>query len=190
MRSGKVVLAVLVAAAALVGASAQAPPTAGHPGDTQLSALDGFGSFDRFFAHRFSLQLVRMATARYHSVSQAIAAGYLPPPPGACIASPFGAMGYHFENQALMRDNVLDPTRPEVLLYERRASGQFSLTGVEYYMEADRVTAAPVLFGQTFHGPMPPHHPGMETHYDLHAWIWKSNPNGTFADWNPTVSCP
>ena len=26
--------------------------------------------------------------------------------------------------------------------------------------------------------------------YALHAWIWKDNPHGTFAMWNPTVHCP
>lgn len=25
---------------------------------------------------------------------------------------------------------------------------------------------------------------------DLHAWIWKHNPSGTFAEWNPNVRCP
>ena len=23
----------------------------------------------------------------------------------------------------------------------------------------------------------------------LHVWAWKDNPNGTFANWNPDVSC-
>jgi hypothetical protein len=23
----------------------------------------------------------------------------------------------------------------------------------------------------------------------LHAWAWKPNPSGLFADWNPTVHC-
>ncbi len=25
--------------------------------------------------------------------------------------------------------------------------------------------------------------------YELHLWLWKTNPNGLFADWNPRVSC-
>jgi len=24
----------------------------------------------------------------------------------------------------------------------------------------------------------------------LHVWIWRENPSGMFADWNPTVHCP
>ena len=23
----------------------------------------------------------------------------------------------------------------------------------------------------------------------LHVWVWRKNPNGTFADWNPKVNC-
>ena len=37
---------------------------------------------------------------------------------------------------------------------------------------------------------MPAHHPGQETHYDLHVWLWKHNPSGLFAEWNPSVTCP
>jgi len=48
----------------------------------------------------------------------------------------------------------------------------------------------PSLFGVPFNGPMLGHEPGMPIHYDLHAWVWKKNPNGMFARWNPTVTCP
>jgi len=24
----------------------------------------------------------------------------------------------------------------------------------------------------------------------MHAWVWKPNPAGIMADWNPRVSCP
>ena len=26
--------------------------------------------------------------------------------------------------------------------------------------------------------------------YLMHAWVWKHNPAGIMADWNPNVSCP
>jgi len=26
--------------------------------------------------------------------------------------------------------------------------------------------------------------------YIHHAWVWKHNPAGMFADWNPEVTCP
>ena len=28
-----------------------------------------------------------------------------------------------------------------------------------------------------------------EPHYDLHVWLFRDNPNGTFAPFNPNVSC-
>ncbi len=99
-------------------------------------------------------------------------------------------MGYHFENQALMTDGVINLAQPEVLLYERMPNGKFKLTAVEYYMEANRTATAPVILGQTFLGPMGPHHPGMTDHYDRHVWLWKDNPNGLYDNLNPTVSCP
>ena len=140
------------------------------------------------------LQAVKAATARFHSVERAIRAGYLPGPtstsPGTCVASPAGGMGYHFENQALMRDGVLDIRRPEMLVYEKKRNGRYRLIAVEYYIQANQAAAAPRLFGQTFQGPMPAHHPGMTTHYDLHVWLWKHNPAGMFAEWNPNVRCP
>jgi hypothetical protein len=30
----------------------------------------------------------------------------------------------------------------------------------------------------------------MPIHYDLHVWLYKHNPAGTFAMWNPRVHCP
>ena len=34
------------------------------------------------------------------------------------------------------------------------------------------------------------HGGGMPTHFDLHVWLWKRNPSGIFASWNPAVVCP
>lgn len=136
------------------------------------------------------LQQAKAATARFHSVKKAKAAGYLAPPPGACVSSPLGGAGYHFANPALMQDTVVDPRTPEILLYERKPSGRFRLVGVEYFMEADRTASTPVLFGRPFEGPMPGHTPTMEAHYDLHVWLFRKNPRGIFEQWNPRVSCP
>ena len=57
-------------------------------------------------------------------------------------------------------------------------------------MQANQTATAPVILGQTFLGPMGPHHPGMVVHYDRHVWLWEDNPNGLYDNWNPTVSCP
>lgn len=46
---------------------------------------------------------------------------------------------------------------------------------------------APTLGGQAFDlGGTPVPVP----HWSLHVWLWKDNPNGAFAAFNPDVSCP
>lgn len=85
--------------------------------------------------------------------------------------------------------------RPEVLLYERRAGGEWRLTGVEYI-----VVASP---GTDLEGPSRPRFDNqpfdiggvgrlMEAgvpHWSLHVWVHKANPAGMFAPFNPDVSC-
>ena len=29
-----------------------------------------------------------------------------------------------------------------------------------------------------------------EPHYDRHVWVFRDNPNGVFAPFNPNVTCP
>jgi hypothetical protein len=47
----------------------------------------------------------------------------------------------------------------------------------------------PMLFGQEFNFTNAPNRYGLPPFYSLHVWIWKDNPAGTFAMWNPTVHC-
>lgn len=138
------------------------------------------------------LQAVRAAVARYHSVDQAIAAGYFAASP--CEQSPTGAMGIHFINPALFGPGN-DPANPEILLYLPGADGSLKLVAVEYFQaDADQDLATdddrPSIFGQPFDGPMLGHGPGMPIHYDLHVWVAESNPAGVFAQWNPALTCP
>lgn len=165
------VLTALVAALSILTSSALA--TADTTVDQQLAA-------------------VRAATAKYHDVSVAIADGYLPT--DECAELPgVGGMGYHYVNPALF-GMALDPLRPAILLYVPTDDG-IRLGGVEYaWIDADQDLATaddrPSLFGVPFDGPMPGHFPGMPVHYDLHVWIWDHNLSGTFAQWNPGVTCP
>lgn len=149
---------------------------------------------DRDADQQRSLAQVRAATARYHDVSVAEAAGYVPVSP--CVEEPgLGAMGIHYLNHDLLVDGVLDPAAPELLLYLPNEHGRLRLVGVEYLqVDADQDLATdddrPWLFGVPFDGPMDGHGPGEPVHYDLHVWIWSHNPAGTFAAWNPALSCP
>jgi hypothetical protein len=58
---------------------------------------------------------VRAAVARYHSFEQAQSDGYALRSGEPCVRSPFGTMGYHVANAALMADDAIDPLRPELL---------------------------------------------------------------------------
>lgn len=139
------------------------------------------------------LRAVRAAVAKYHDYDNAVAAGYsLAGEP--CIASPVGTMGFHAVNGALIGAGVIDPLRPNVLLYAPRSDGSLKLVGVEYMkVDADQNLSTagdrPSLFGHAFDGPMPGHNPSMPIHYDLHVWVVEGNPSGTFANFNPSISC-
>ncbi|MFF9164682.1 hypothetical protein ACF081_31100 [Streptomyces longwoodensis] len=126
------------------------------------------------------------ATMKYRSVPRALADGY---EEHLCMARDEGGMGFHYFNEALF--GSLDPAKPAGLLYEDDGRGGRRLVGVEWVVPVDAAgSTRPRLFGQDFQGPMDGHYPGMPRHYDLHAWLYKQNPKGTFAQWNPRVTCP
>jgi hypothetical protein len=140
------------------------------------------------------LGAVRAISAKYHSYEQAERDGYsVAGEP--CVASPAGGMGFHAVNRALVADPAIDPLRPEILLYSAKENGNLELTGVEYMRRAADQTAPfdeadkPTLFDRAFDGIMPEHAPGMGWHYDLHVWLWQTNPTGLLNAWNPTVTC-
>src|SRR4029079_4767231 len=103
-----------------------------------------------------------------------------------CMVDPtLGGMGVHFAKGSLI-DGVMTPLEPEVLLYEPEQNGKMKLVAVEYivpYSFVPRSATPPTVFGQnllqndTFQV------------WARHAWIWKNNPAGIFADWNPNVNC-
>ena len=91
------------------------------------------------------LAQVRAATARFHRVEEAVAAGYeLGWVNGAgnrivagCISSPTaGAMGYHYFHPGLMADNDVDALEPEVLVYAPAADGGLKLGAVEWVVRS------------------------------------------------------
>jgi len=136
-------------------------------------------------------EMVRQATAQFKDVQKAEKAGYALL--HGCVSGPQeGAMGIHFANGDLVGDGKLDVQHPEALLYEPK-DGKLQLVGVEYIVMADDWNAKnktpPVLMGQLFNYSGAPNRFGIPAFYELHVWAWKSNPNGVFADWNPSVSC-
>lgn len=132
------------------------------------------------------LARIRATTAEFHRVEAAEAAGYVSTV--HCESSPEGAMGVHYVHPQLAEDPVLDPDRPEILLYEPDARGRLRLVGVEWWVP-DVGQERPEVHGVPLDGPMAGHDEGMPWHYDLHVWVWKHNPAGMTAPWNPTVDC-
>ncbi|MEJ2710593.1 MAG: hypothetical protein P8074_23475 [Anaerolineales bacterium] len=138
------------------------------------------------------VQAVRQGTEVYKDdVEAAEAAGhgqFL----GCVSGASGGAMGLHYPNGDLVADPTLDPSHPEVLIYEVK-NGKYSLVGVEFLVLAEDWNAnndsPPVLLGQVFNYSGSPNRYGLPAFYELHVWAWQDNPNGVFADWNPKVSC-
>lgn len=137
---------------------------------------------------------VRKATARYHRVEVAEDAGYTSTVD--CAAHPTeGAMGVHYVNFGLLGDAAYSLTEPEVLVYEPTSNGRMRLGAVEYLIWHDAWTnaghAGPPMFGDVaFDEHVGTEAHGLPDHYELHVWLWRHNPSGLFASWNPTVSCP
>lgn len=168
-------------------AAAPAPVAIAHHAD----GPQGEPSSEASPKTQHQLKTVRKATKRFRDVREARRAGYVPA--GECVSSPEGAMGVHYTHPGLAQDKRLNIRRPEILVYEPRDKKP-RLVAVEYYRadadgRLDTDHDRPHLFGRGFDGPMEGHEPGMPVHYDLHAWVWKRNPAGVFAMWNPRVEC-
>jgi hypothetical protein len=135
---------------------------------------------------------VREATRRFQDSSVALAEDYVPQF-GCVTGSSEGAMGVHFVNGALVGDGELDVARPELLVYEPLPNGLLQLVAADYLVLSQAWHAShpapPELMGQLFHLFESPNRFGLPEFYTLHVWAWKENPQGTFANWNPNVSC-
>lgn len=146
------------------------------------------------------LAAARAATAQLHRTDAASAAGYGPFPEGVplheCISAPDpedGAMGVHWINPGLV-DTTLDPAQPEVLVYEPTQNGRLRLVAMEYAVFADAWQAAhpgtvPQIFGMDMTYVPAPNRYELPAFWQRHAWVWRNNPMGMFADHNPTVTC-
>jgi hypothetical protein len=127
---------------------------------------------------------LRRSTVRYHDFAAAQADGYTVKVTECMEDATRGGMGYHYAKGDLIDGGVIE-ARPEVLLYEPMGKGRLRLIGVEFIIPFTAWTAAepPTLYGQTF-----ARNETFEV-WALHAWVWRNNPGGVFADWNPKVSC-
>jgi hypothetical protein len=130
------------------------------------------------------LRMVKRLTQPYQNLSAAVSAGYSASLTPCMEKPPLGGMGYHYGNPALI-DGVVQPLKPEILVYEPLPNGTLQLVAVEYVVPFSAWTKPnpPAIAGVRFH------ENELFQLWVLHAWVWKRNPSGILSDWNPTVSC-
>lgn len=142
----------------------------------------------------------RAATRGFQTPGRATGAGYalLRDKAGiACIAMPgMGGMGVHYVKGDLV-DSAVHLRQPEALVYRFARNGHLRLAALEYVvLQKDWVAARgaaaarPRLFGHRFDLTPAGNRFGLPAFYSLHAWVWKRNPAGRFAMFNPRVHCP
>jgi hypothetical protein len=130
------------------------------------------------------LAQLKRRTARYERFDVAVRAGYDSQITPCMEQEGDGGMGFHYGDTDLIND-IVEPLKPELLLYEPQKNGRLRFVAVEYIVPFDAWTAAepPAIHGIPFH-----RNEGFGL-WVLHVWIDKHNPSGIFMDWNPKVSC-
>ncbi len=187
----------LGAAAACLAAHLAAPATAQEP----------------------TLEQVRAQTERFQDVNVALAEGYIRDPGNICDTAEMmgrpaalGAMGIHYFRPDMLGITAppnprvdgtgthTDFNRPAILIYEPQADGSVRLVAVENLVFARAWHAAGNSAPPSFQGVpwdsmsddpatrIDEAH-NFEPHYDRHVWLYRDNPNGMFAQFNPNVSC-
>jgi hypothetical protein len=166
-----------------------------------------------------SLAEVRRATEKYRDIKVALADGYIRDPANMCETADMmglppekGAMGIHYVRLDMLgitsppnprvngTSTHTDFRKPAILLYEPQADGSLELIGVENLVFAKAWKEAGHDTPPSFHGvaydtmidnpatPIDEAH-NFEPHHDRHVWLYRENPNGVFAPFNPRVTC-
>jgi len=166
-----------------------------------------------------TLEQVRVATERFRDVKVAQAEGYVRDPMNICDTADMmgrpaslGAMGIHFFRPDLLGikgppdprvdgdGTHTDFRKPAILIYEPQRDGSLKLVAVENLVFQRSWHAAGNAKPPSFHGveydtmqddpatKIDEAHM-FEPHYDRHVWLYRDNPNGIFAPFNPKVSC-
>ena len=178
--------ALILAAAFPREASGENPPTA------QRNTSDAHHAGKQRQHAGELVRAVRESTRRFHDVNQAMAEGYQLL--FGCVSGPDdGAMGLHYVNMGLVGDPALDPSKPEIVIYEPLPNGGRRLIGADFLVFAEawhaNNTGTPELGGQLMHLIESPNRYGLPAFYTLHVWAWKPNPTGAFVNWHSDVSC-
>ena len=166
-----------------------------------------------------SLAEMRAATAKYLDINVALAQGYIRDPANMCETADMmgkpaelGGMGIHYVRPDLLGITAppnprvegsgthTDFSNPAVLIYEPQADGSLELVAIENLVFEKAWAAAGHTEPPSFHGKtwdtmrddpataLDEAH-GFAPHHDRHVWLYRENPNGIFAPFNPRVSC-
>jgi hypothetical protein len=166
-----------------------------------------------------TLAEMRTATAKYLDVKVALAEGYIRDPANMCETAEMmgqpaslGGMGIHYFRPDLLgisappnprvngAGTYTDFRQPAILIYEPQTDGSLELVAVENLVfkaawEAAGNAAPPSFHGVTWNTMMDDPATSLdeahnfEPHHDRHVWLYRENPNGVFAPFNPRVSC-
>lgn len=166
-----------------------------------------------------SLAEVRAATERFRDIRVAEAEGYIRDPANMCDTADMmgrpaelGGMGVHYfrpdllgitapPNPRVTGEGVhTDFRKPAILIYEPQAAGSMALVAVENLVFAHAWHKAGHKAPPSFQGVVYDSMADDPTtaideahmfvpHYDRHVWIYRDNPNGVFAQFNPNVTC-
>jgi hypothetical protein len=138
---------------------------------------------DRQVQH--AVRTLRRVTARYHNLELAKKDGFVllhecEEIPGE---GPIGTVYVNFDR--LLDGGGIDPESPEALIYEPQKNGPPELVGAEFAIAFTDWTlpTPPKFLGNAFQAE------NDVGAFGLHVWIWRNNPNGLFAETNPSVSC-
>jgi len=165
------------------------------------------------------LATLKAASERFRDVEVALAEGYVKDPMNICDSAEMlgrpvelGVMGIHYFRPDLLgitgppdprvngTGTHTDFLRPAILIYEPQEDGSLELVAVENLTfraawEAAGNTELPSFQGMPYD--LMADDPAteldeahmFEPHYDRHVWLFRENPNGVFAQFNPDATC-
>jgi hypothetical protein len=127
------------------------------------------------------LQQAQAATAKYQNINNAFADNYGEQP---IVVMP--NMGYHFL-KAQFISSTFDFRKPAILVYNKKANGNFELVALEYAVPIDPQNSSTPPEGFTGSADEWDFNTLNSGWWTLHAWVWKNNPDGVFNMTNPLV---
>jgi hypothetical protein len=166
---------VMVAATLLLAGCVEQEPSAPELEAAQLATLPATVTDGAIAA-------LQRVTARYHQLDVALAEGFvlLHPCEDRPGEGPVGAVYVHIGR---LLDGAVNPELPDALVYEPSKKGSAKLVAAEFAVPYALSPNPPSFLGAQF---QPEDEFGV---WALHVWIWRSNPEGLFAEANPRVSC-